>query len=94
MAVAVAAIAILEGEDVDLLEVNVARLVAHKVHLRKALRNVDTVDAVITSPRSDGRNLVDLSGYNYLSLILLLRVALFRTIHLFLSLFLDLPELY
>ena len=45
-----------------------------RVPLRKDLDNAGTVDAVITSPRSAGKFLVDLSGHNYLSLILLLRV--------------------
>ena len=67
--------AILEDEDVNLLEVD------DKVPLRKALGNISTVDAVITSPSSAGRNLVNLSGHNYLSLTLLLHVALLRTIH-------------
>jgi len=82
--------AIFEEEDEDLLVVDVARMEADKVPLRKALGNAGTVDAVITNLRSAGRNLIDLSGHNYLSLTLLLRVAL-RTIH---PLFLDLPQLY
>jgi len=73
--------AILEEEDEDLLEVNVAHMEADIVPLRKALGNAGTVHAVITSPRSAGRNLVNMSGHNYLSLTLLLRVALLRTIH-------------
>jgi len=52
------------------------------------------VDAVITSLRSVERNLVDLSGHSYLSLILLLRVALLKTIHQLPPLLLDLPRLY
>jgi len=84
----------LEEEDDDLLEVDVARMEADRVPLRKALGNADTVVAVITSSRSVGRNLVDLSGYCYLSLTLLLRVALLRTIHPLTPLFLDLPQLY
>jgi len=92
--VVVVVTAILEDEDVDLLEVNVARMEATRVPLRKVLSNADTVDAVITSPRSAGRNLVDLSGHNYLSLILLLHVVLLRTIHPLPPLFLDLPQLY
>ena len=71
--------AILEDEDVDLLEVGVARMETDRVPLRKDPGNASTVDAVITSPRSAGRNLVDLSGAQLLSLILLLRVALLRT---------------
>ena len=51
-----------------------------RVPVRKDLDNVGTVDAVITSSRSTGRNLVDLSGHNFLSLTPLLRVALLRTI--------------
>ena len=62
--------------------------------LRKVSDNAGTVDAVITSPRSVGRNLVDLSGHNYLTLILLLRVALLKTIHLLPPLLLELPRLY
>ena len=74
--------AILEDENVDLLEVDMARIEADKVPLRKIPNNAGTVDALITSPRSAGRNLVDLSGHSYLSLIiLLLHVALLRTIH-------------
>ena len=67
--------AILEDEDV-------ARMEANRVPLRKDPGNADTVDAVITSPRSAGRNLINLSSHSYLSLIFLLRVALLRTIHL------------
>jgi len=72
---------ILKVEDMDLLEVYVARIEADRVPLRKDPDNAGTVDAVITSPRSAGKILVDLSGHNYLSLILLLRVALPMTIH-------------
>ena len=68
--VAVVVAAILEDEDVDLLEVNVAGMEGDRVPLRKDSENAGTVDAVITSPRSAGRNLVDLSGHNFLSLIL------------------------
>ena len=57
--------AILEDEDVDLLEVDVARMEAERVPLRKVPDNAGTVDAVITSPRSAGRNLVDLSGHSF-----------------------------
>jgi len=60
----------------------------------KGPRQCKHVNVVITSPRSAGRNLVDQSGHNYLSLILLLRVALLRTIHPLPPLFLDLPMLY
>ena len=87
-------VVILEDKDVDLLEVDVAHMEADRVPLRKGLSNADTVDAVITSPRSAGRNLVYLSGHNYLSLILLLRVVLLRTIHPLPPLFLDLSLLY
>ena len=82
---------ILEDKDVDLLEVDVDLLEADRVPLRK---DPGTVDAVITSPRSAERNLVDLSGHSYLSLILLLRVALLRTIRPIPPLLLDLPLLY
>ena len=92
--VAMVVAAILEDEDMDLLEVNIARMEADRVSLRKNLGNADIVDAVITSPRSAERNLVDLSGHSFLSLNLLLRVALLRTIHPLSSLFLDLSQLY
>ena len=62
MVVVVVVAAILEDENVDLLEVDVARMEADRVLLRKVLSNAGTMDAVITSPRSAGRNLVDLSG--------------------------------
>jgi len=65
-----------------------------RVPLRKDPGNASTVDAIITSPRSAERNLIDLSGQSYLSLILLLRIALLRTIHSLPLLFLDLPLLY
>ena len=73
--VVVVVAAILDG-DVDLLKVDVAHMEADRVPLRKAFDNASTVDAVITSPRSARRNLVDLSGHSYLSLTLLLCVAL------------------
>jgi len=60
---------------VDLME-------ADKVSLRKASCNIGIMDVVITSPKSAGRNLVDLSGHSYLSLILLPRVLLLRFSHL------------
>jgi len=60
----------------------------------KGLRQASTVDAVNTSPRSVERNSVNLSGHNYLSLTLLLCVALLRTIHPLPPLFLHLPQLY
>ena len=63
----------------DLLDV--ARMEADRIPLIKVPDNAGTVDKVITSPRSVGRNLFDLSEHSYLSLILLLRVALLRTIH-------------
>ena len=56
--------ATLEDEDVDILEVDVTRIEADRVPLSKVLSNAGTVDAVITSPRSAERKLVDLSGYN------------------------------
>ena len=46
--------AILEDEDVDLLDVDMARMEADRVPLRKDPVNADTVDAVITSPKSAG----------------------------------------
>ena len=58
--------AILEDENVDLLEVDVARMETNIVPLRKVSGNACLVDSVIISPRSGGRNLVGLSGYNYL----------------------------
>jgi len=61
---------------------------------KKGPDNADTVDKVITSPRSAGRNLVELSRHNFLSLIFLLRVALLRIIHQLPPLFLDLLRLY
>ena len=72
----VVAAVILEDEDMDPLEMDVIFMEADKVPLRK-----DLMDAVITSPRSVGRNLVELSGHNYLILILLPRVVLLRTLH-------------
>jgi len=57
------------------------------VPLRKDSGSVGTVNAVITSPKSAGRNLIDLSGHNYLILILLPCVVLLRSLHpLFLAL--------
>jgi len=90
----VVVIAILEDEDVNLLEVDVARMEADRMPLRKALDNAGTVNIVITSLRSVGRNLVDLSKHSYLSLTLLLRFALLRTIHPLPLLLLNLPQLY
>jgi len=86
--------AILKDEDVDLLEVDVARMEECRVPMRKDPSNAGMVNAVITSLRSAGRNLVDLSGHNYLNLILLLCVALLRTIHPIPPLFLDFSLLY
>ena len=86
--------AILEDEDVDLLEVDVARMEADRVPLRKNPGNAGTVDAAITFPRSVRKNLVDLSGHRFLNLIPLLRIALFRTIRSLPPLFLGLPRLY
>jgi len=82
------------GRGRDLLEVNMACMEADTVPLRKDLSNADTVDTVITSPRSAGRNLIDLNGHNYLSLILLLHVPLLGTIDPPPPLFLDLSLLY
>jgi len=70
--------------DVDLME-------ADRVSLRKALSNVGLVDVVITSPKSVGRNLIDLIRHSYLILVLLLRVVLLRILHL---LFLTFSLLY
>ena len=67
---------------------------ADRLPLRNDSDNAGTMDAVITSPRSVRRNLVDQNGHSYLSLILLLCVALLRTIHPLPSLFLDLSQLY
>jgi len=58
--------------DVDFIEADI-------VPLRKTADNVGIVDVVITSPKSAGRNLIDLSGYNCLSLILLPRMVLLRS---------------
>ena len=54
MAEVVFVAAILENEDMNLLEVDVARMEANKVPLRKNADNAGTVDAVITSLRSAG----------------------------------------
>ena len=63
MAEVVVVATILGDEDVDLLEVDVACMEADRVlPLRKDLDNAGIVDAEITSSRSAGRNLVDLSG--------------------------------
>ena len=72
MVEAVVMATILEDKDVDLLNVNVARMEAERVPLRKDPGNACTVDAIITSLRSVEKNLVDLSGHSYLSMILLL----------------------
>ena len=70
--------AILEDKDVDpYMDMDLTE--ADKVPPRKAPDNVGIVDVVITSPKSARRNLVDLSGHNYLSLILLPRVVLLRS---------------
>jgi len=90
--VVVVVVAILD-EDVNLLEVDVARMEADRVPLRKDPGNAGTMDVVITSPRSVARNLVDLSGHSFLSLIFLLRITL-KTIRLLPPLFMDLPRLY
>ena len=78
---------ILEDEDVNSLEVDLME--ADIVALRKALSNVGIVDVEITYQKSVMRNLVDLSGHNYLILVFLPRVVL--KINL---LFLALPRLY
>ena len=78
---------ILKDEDVDPLEVDVVLMKADKVPLRKDPGIVDTMDTVITSSKSAERNLVNLSGHNYLILILLPRVIILRSLHpLFLAL--------
>ena len=79
---------ILENEDVNSLEVDVDLMEADKVPLRKALGNVGIVDVSNTSPKCVRRNLIDLSGHNYLILILLPRVKILRSLH---ALFLALP---
>ena len=81
--------AILEDEDVDLLKVNVARIEANRVPLRKDPGNTGTVDAVITSSISARRNLNGLREHDFLSLIPLLCVTLLKTIRPLLPLFLD-----
>ena len=58
-------------EDVAHLELDAALLIADKVPQTKGPGIVSTVDGVTTSLRSVGRSLVDLSGHNWLSLILL-----------------------
>ena len=92
--VVVVVVAILEDEDVDLLEVDVTRMEADRVLLGKNPGNADTVNAVITSLKSAGINLINLSGHSYLNLILLLRIAVLRTINPLPPLFLDFPLLY
>ena len=87
----VAAAAIFEDEDVALLEVDVIFMEADRVPLRRDLNNVGIVGAVITSLKSVRRNLIDLSGHNYLILVLLPRVVILRSL---LPLFLALPQLY
>jgi len=81
-------------EDVDLLKVDAIRMEADRVLQRKDPGNVGTVDVVITSSRSAGRNLIDLSGHSFLSLTPLLRVALLKTIRPLPPLFMNLPRLY
>jgi len=82
------------GRGHGFVEVDVARMEADRVPLRKDPSNAGTVNAVITSLRSAGRNLIDLSGHTFLSLTPLLRVAHLRTIRPLSPLFLDLPRLY
>ena len=72
------------GRELGLME-------ADRVPMRKDPGNVGIIDALITSLRNAGRNLVDLSGHIYLILVLLTRVVFFRVLHL---LFLTLPRLY
>ena len=72
--------AILEDENVDLLEVNVDLMDANKV-LRKIPDNVGIVDVTTTSQKSVWRNLDDLSEHSYLILALLPCVVLLR-VHL------------
>jgi len=48
-------------------------LEVNRVPLRKAPDNVDTVNVAITSPKSTGRNFVNLNGNSYLILVLLPR---------------------
>jgi len=79
---------ILEDEDMAPLEVDMVLTEADRVPLRKNLNKIGIVNAVITSPKSPGRNLVDLSGHNYLILILLPCVKILRSLH---ALFLALP---
>jgi len=62
---------ILEDEDVDMLEVDVVLIEADRVPLGKTLDNAGIVDVAIISLKSAWRYLVDLSGHNSLSLILL-----------------------
>ena len=57
----------------------------------KGSRQYRIVDAVITSPKCVGRNLIDLSGHSYLILILLPHVVILKSL---LSLFLPLSRLY
>jgi len=83
--------AILEDEDVNPLEMNVDPLEVDVVPLKKDPGNVSTVDAIITSPRSVGINLDNLSEHSYLILILLPCVLPVRSLH---PLFLTLPLLY
>jgi len=51
---------------------------ADRVPMRKDPGNVGIMDALITSLRNAGRNLVDLSGHIYLILVLQPRVVLLR----------------
>jgi len=46
------------------LEADVAHIEADRVPLRKNPDDAGTVDVVITSPSSAGRNLVNLSGHS------------------------------
>ena len=79
MAEVAAATTILEDKDVDPLEVDAVLMEADRVPLRKTPDNVGIVDIVIISLKSAGKNLVDLSGHSYPSLILLPRAVLLRS---------------
>jgi len=75
---------ILEDKDMNSLKVNMDPMEANKVSLRKAPDNVGIVNVVITSLKSAEKNLIHLSGHNYLVLVLLPCVVLLRVFHLLL----------
>ena len=75
---------ILEDKGMNSLKVDVDPMEANIVSLRKAPDNVGIVDVVITSLKSAERNLIHLSGHNYLVLVLLPCVVLLRVFHLLL----------